>query len=189
MIAVFALLGCGWLLARSASSVAPSQPPAGFRSSCGVSIILVAVDGDMVSRAIDAASGRRGWSHAALDGCEVDEDGTPVGLDCYPGRGVQRRPISEIVGGLPFARIHLPLSEGAELYGCVRGRVGAPFDVVGLILGPAAHSTGFVCSQLIYDCLPMRLRDLVPKPRRRHVAPNDLAAAFGVTGPGEVWIS
>lgn len=76
----------------------------------------------------------------------------------------------------------LPLCEGRELYGCVRGRVGQPYDTLGLLVPKTGPVGGVVCSQLVYECLPAGLRERVAAwPKGRPVAPNDLARGFRAT--------
>lgn len=156
---------------------------ASVRPACSVSILLLASDGITMSEAIDAASGGLGFSHAAWDACE-EVDGVPVGIDCRPGHGVHRRPLSEIVGTRRCVRVVLPMLEGREAYGCARSRVGESYD--GLALFQAYGSgrrRGTICSELVFECLPASLRARVPLPSARPIAPNDLASAFGVTAP------
>lgn len=166
----------------------PGLPVGGRREACDVSILLVVAGSNPASKAIDALSGGRGYSHAALDGCELDDQGRPVGIDCRPGWGVVRRPLAEISEGRGVTRVHLPLAAGLELYGCVRGQIGQPFDGLGL-LRPAGTDGGLVCSSLIYRCLPRSLQARVRRPTGRPVAPNDLAGAFGASpGGADVWV-
>ena len=156
---------------------------ASVRPSCSVSILLLERDRVPLSKAIDIASGGLGFSHAAWDACE-DVDGVPVGIDCRPGQGVHRRPISDIVGKRRVVRVVLPLHEGREAYGCARARVGEAYDGLALFLAAEnARRRGTLCSELVFDCLPSSLRARVSVPKGRPVAPNDLARAFGVRGP------
>lgn len=153
------------------------MPVAEIRPSCGVSVLLFEPDDS--SRVIDEITGGYGFSHVALDGCEVDEQGRPLLIDCQPGIGVARV-LADSYDGRGRARVWMPLCEGRELYGCVRGRVGQPYDLLGLVWPSEGLESGLICSQLIYECLPQRLQALVPPwPRDRPVAPNDLARAFG----------
>ena len=156
---------------------------AAVRPACGVSIVLFEVDG-IEGKIIDAATGGHGFSHVALDGCEADEQGRSLLIDCQPGLGVARVPVARY-GGRRRVRVWLPLCEGRELYGCVRGRVGQPYDVLGLVVPKTGPVGGLVCSQLVYECLPAELRRRVPPwPKGRPVAPNDLARGLGATAGG-----
>ena len=185
MLLPLALLATGALAYRSMTSTEAPSDPAALRESCTVSIVLVQSDRSTVARAIDRKSGGGGWTHAALDGCELDELGQHVGIDCRPSYGVTRRPFVEIVQGRPFARVYVPLPWSTELYGCVRGRIGTGYDLLGIGLPSGGRRAGLVCSQLIFECLPTELRRRVRVPKTRPVAPNDLARAWGVRGPGE----
>ena len=161
----------------------PGLEAAGEREACDVSILLVVTGRNPASQLIDRLSGGLGYSHAALDACEHDDRGRPIGIDCRPGWGVVRRPLVEITEGRGVTRIRLPLVEGRELYGCVRALVGQRFDGLGL-LRPSSTEGGLVCSGLIYRCLPARLKAQVQLPRGRPVAPNDLAAAWNARPGG-----
>lgn len=151
----------------------------GIRPACGVSIVLFEAD-DAEGRLVDAATGGLGFSHVAVDGCEADEQGRPLLIDCRPGLGVARVLEAEY-GERRRVRVWLPLCEGRELYGCVRGRVGQPYDTLGLVVPKTGPVGGVVCSQLVYECLPTALREQVPAwPKGRPVAPNDLGRGFGI---------
>ncbi|MCX4239643.1 hypothetical protein [Paraliomyxa miuraensis] len=157
-----------------------------IRPACGVSIVLFEPDG-VESTLLDKATGGHGFSHVALDGCEADDQGRALLIDCRPGLGVARVLESEY-GDRGRVRVWLPLCEGRELYGCVRGRVGQPYDALGLIVPKEGPVCGLVCSQLVYECLPQALRGRVPAwPKGRPAAPNDLARGFGaVLGGNDV---
>lgn len=167
---------------RGGSKAPPSVQPR-QRDRCGVSIVLFGAGPDVESRMIDLATGGRGFSHVALDACEADERG-PLLIDCRPGEGVHRRPLSDY-GDRPRVHVYLGATEGAEVYGCIRGRIGAPFDTLGLVAPRTGPGRSVVCSQLIDECLPARLRDRIPRRAGRTVSPNDLAAAFDVDGPDD----
>ncbi len=168
-----------------AASVGRRQPvqSADVRPDCAVSILLIERDGLALSNAIDASSGALGFSHVAWDACE-SIDGEPVGIDCRPGYGVHRRPLADILKGRRHVRIFLPLLEGREAYGCARSRVGESYDGLALFTtSGGGRRRGTICSELIWECLPESLRDRIPPPEGRPVAPNDIAQAFGITGP------
>lgn len=132
--------------------------------SCTISVLLFEPAG-VSGQIIDRTTGGRGFSHAAIDSCELGPRGEHLVIDCSPGRGVGRRPLAELGAGRPYVRVILPITAGAEVYGCARARIGQPF------------TSELVCSQLVWECLPASLRP--PKPQGRPVAPNDLAAAWG----------
>lgn len=161
----------------------PGPEPAGERDGCEVSVLLVVTGPYAGSRLIDQLTGGLGFSHVAVDACEVDAAGVPLVIDCRPGMGVSRRPLSEATEGRGVVRARLPLVEGRELYGCLRGRVGLGFDGVGLVRSTAIGG-GLVCSGLVWECLPARLRARIPAPADRPVAPNDFARAWGARPGG-----
>ena len=185
MILLGASLGIGLTLAAFTLMRGEGEgiPVGTLRPACGVSIVLFEVEGTE-SKLIDAATGGHGFSHVALDGCEADDQGRPLLIDCRPGLGVARVPLDDY-GNRGRVRVWLPRCEGRELYGCARGRVGQPYDALGLIVPKTGPVGGLVCSQLVYECLPAKLRQRVPPwPKSRPVAPNDLAQAFGATVAG-----
>lgn len=187
MIVFGATIGVGLTLAAltlmRGDGTDEGTPVGGLRPSCGVSIVLFEADG-AESRLIDAATGGDGFSHVAIDGCETDARGRPLLIDYQPGLGVARVPVADY-GDRGRARVWLPFCAGPELYGCVRGRVGQPYDALGLIVPKTGPVGGVVCSQLVYECLPRSLCQRIPPwPRSRPVAPNDLARGFGVTVGG-----
>ncbi|MCH9686032.1 MAG: hypothetical protein K0V04_31645 [Deltaproteobacteria bacterium] len=159
---------------------------AAVRPRCGVSVVFFEPDG-LEARIIDAATGGHGFSHVAVDGCEADEDGRPLYIDCRPGLGVARLPAADY-GDRPRVRVWLPRCEGRELYGCIRGRLGQPYDALGLVVPKSGPVGGMICSQLVYECLPASLRAAVPAwPKGRPVAPNDIARGLGARpGAGDI---
>lgn len=134
-------------------------------SQCTVSVLAYRADRNSI---IDAHSGRRGFSHVALQGCEAGTDG-PLILDCRPSRGVVRVPDRE----LDWSRIEilpLPVTWAAEAYGCARASVGQPY---------ALGDDGHVCSGWIYSCLPMDAQRWIDRW-------GDLAFADGTVSPNQI---
>jgi len=169
----------------AAVSIGKQRPVASavVRPDCAVSILLIERDSLALSRGIDSASGGLGFSHVAWDACE-SIGGVPVGIDCRPGFGVHRRPIADILKGRRHVRIFLPLLDGKEAYGCARSRVGESYDGLSLFMTTGGgRRRGTICSELVWECLPEILRSQIPIPDGRPVAPNDIARAFGITGP------
>lgn len=157
--------------------------PEGQAPSCAPGLVFFGPDpGSRASAAIDAGTGALGFSHVAIQGCEVGPGGVPLLVDCTPGRGVHRRPESDY-GDRPRGRLLLTGPGAGELYGCSRARVGADY-------GPFPGDGGFMCAQVALDCLPAHLRERVRAMGRYSgpggvVSPNQIAAAFGVR-PGRV---
>lgn len=153
--------------------------------TCEIAIVLFATDSP-VGEVIDATTGNLGFSHCVLKGCEMDEQGRPLLIDCLPGRGVHRAHASAYEGRRR-SNVILTGAVAAEMYGCARGRVGADFT-------PENNGKGLLCSQLVASCLPRDLASRVAAQRRYSgpgglVSPNQIAAAFGAR-PGQdvvVW--
>lgn len=164
----------------------PSKEAAGYRARCQPSVLLVHTGSHPFSRIVNRASGRRGFSHIILDGCEIDESGRSLVIDVDRGKGVVRRPLLEATEGKPYVRVYLPLQVGAQLLGCARAQLGQPYSPRALV--DTKHD-GVTCASLVQRCLPEHLR--VPSPRGRSVAPNDFARAWGISvnGPRVVDLS
>lgn len=181
------LLGVGATVATAAAGAAAFRrrqrehlEPVARDPACATAIVLFAPDGSVGSRAIDATTGRLGFSHVALQGCEVDADGRPLVLDCQVGEGVTRRALSAY-DGRARSTVYLPGPAAAEAYGCMRARVGLDFN--------PGRRDGWTCGQIITDCLPGELRGLILGARRYAgpgglVSPNQIGAAFGAR-PGQ----
>ena len=153
-------------------------PLAGRRPACTVAMVLFAPDDTVSSHAVNAYSGAGGFSHVALDGCEVGHDGEPVLLDCRPSYGMHRRPWSEY-SERPHAMVLFDGDTAAELYGCARAKVGQRFDVAG------EH-----CAGALVECLPraVQLRvEAAPGAMFGMVTPNQIAAAFDARVGHDVW--
>lgn len=154
--------------------------------ACEVAIMLFGTDGTMVSMGIDATTGGLGFSHVCLRGCEVDDEGDALLIDCRPGRGVFRSRLAGYEGRVR-SQVILTGAVAAEMYGCAKGRVGADFT-------PENNAEGLLCSQLVESCLPRDLASRVAGQQRYSgpgglPSPNQIAAAFGVR-PGQdvvVW--
>lgn len=144
---------------------------------CNISLVLVAADDSAVAQAIDWRTGGHGFSHAYLDGCRIDRaTGRRVVIDYTAGRGLHWTDASA------YARRGAAVVEfagelGAEIYGCVASKLGAPFKVAPLLAGVESEHT---CAGLIVHCLPPALRrSLREAAGHRCVSPNDLAVYFG----------
>lgn len=163
---------------------AESATPEGQVAACSIGLVFFGPGRSMSSRAIDAATGGLGFSHVAIQGCEVGPGGAPLLIDCQAGYGVHRRPESDpLYSGRPRARALLVGPGASEMYGCARAKVGADF-------APSGDRGGYLCSQLALECLPASLRGRVADFSRYAgpggvVSPNQIAAALGVR-PGQI---
>lgn len=164
-------LACGIVWSASQSRVPaptpadePERPP-----RAQVAIVLLKSDGSAIADAIDRASGGAGFSHVYVDAGHAG-----VVLDYRPGAGVHWA-ARETYDGREQARVELVGRAGEQLLGCVRARLGDPFDAAGLLVGTDSLAN---CSGLVYGCLPLELRSQLGG-SGRPVAPNDLARLFG----------
>lgn len=148
------------------------------RPACTLSIVLVGVDASSrVSTAIDAATGRRGFSHVLFDPCR-ERDGTPLVVDYTMRRGVHWSSL-DTYDGRRLERVELDAQTGLETWGCVRAHLGRPFRGVELAAGNAEAGS---CVGLIVKCLPWSLQQaMVPLIEGPCVSPNTLARYFGVS--------
>jgi hypothetical protein len=156
---------------------------------CEVKIkIWKTVPGDIESLVSDFGGGRMGVSHTSVDLCETDENGVSLMVECLPRQGVIRVPASKY-GSRPHATIVIGGYAGAHLRGCVQAKVGQAYDRLG-IFAALDNARAMMCSTLVYQCLPSRLRKLVLPARPEKamgivVTPAQLMQAFGarVGGP------
>jgi hypothetical protein len=148
--------------------------------ACDVAIVLVAVDpADPVSTAIDARTGRRGFSHVYVDPCRIEPgSGRRMVVGYSVARGVHWSYADKYKPTRDRVRVRLDAATGSELWGCVRSRIGKPLHVESVVLGIDTASS---CVGLIVTCLPFavqaKLRALQEGPC---VSPNTLARYFGV---------
>lgn len=177
------LFGAGCLCALSWASV-QADVPEQSELPCSepdrlplapVTLVLVAADDSALSQRIDEATGGLGFSHCFLDVGHRMPDGERVIVDYQPGAGVHYAHASAY-GSRGRASIRLRGDVGQQVYGCVRSRIGQPFDAAGLAMGRTTIAT---CAGLVWGCLPPAIRCSMGAPGRP-ISPNDYAAHFGV---------
>lgn len=148
--------------------------------ACTMAIVLVASDGSATARAIDATTGGLGWTHVYLDPCRTDTSGRPVAIGYTLASGVHWMDPRIYKSNRKQARIDLDPRTGAEIFGCVRARLGKPFSVLDLIRGARSNAT---CVGLVVGCMPWELqRKLAAVQVGPCVSPNTISTFFGV-GP------
>lgn len=145
---------------------------------CQVKIYLwETMKSDPSSLLADFGSGRLGVSHTSIDLCEKDKKGKPLMVECLPGKGVIRVPVTKYKTRR-HATIIIGGHEGSELRGCVRAKIGQPFHKLGLF-GGLDDPSAMMCSTLAYQCLPTRIRKMI--------VPAKPKSSFGVAvGPGQI---
>lgn len=132
---------------------------------------------DADTRAVDLATGRWGFGHVALYGCELDAHAHPLVIDSCIARGVVRRRLDAMARGALYYFVPLPREAGRAAYERAIARLGRPYHYGGLFLRkprPDMHT----CSSLILECLPADMAARIKF--RRHVSPNDIARSLGV---------
>lgn len=159
-----AIAGLCWLLAKGGGR--EGEKVAGEAPECVVTVFLLRPDGE-VGRAIDAATGRSGFSHAIAGGCELNAEGEPLVYDCRMGHGVERVPLRRYEDRERVA-FTLDGCDGRELLGGLRARVGQHYGEDGSVN----------CAALVCDALPPRHRERVLA--EGVCSPNAIARAFGV---------
>jgi hypothetical protein len=144
--------------------------------SCTVSLVLVGADDSILSRMIDRATGRGGFSHVYVDPCRT-VNGKPRVIDYTVARGVHWAS-PNIYRKRRRVRLELDAATGAELWGCVRSRIGRPFRMLPMaIAGGSAAS----CVGLVVSCMPGWLRtELEARRVGPCISPNTLAAFAGI---------
>ncbi len=180
MIVLAFTIGCicalGWSGAQSETPDQEGMPCDEPTRVLGVpvSLVLVASDGSQVSDRIDRATGRGGFSHCYLDVGHVLPNGRRMVVDYQPGIGVH---YAEAAGydKRKRATVRILGDVGEQLYGCIRGKLGQPFNAAGMLVGRTTIAT---CAGLVWSCLPPKLRCAMGGPGRP-ISPNDMAEFFG----------
>lgn len=182
MIVLVAAVSCLAALSWASAQAEVPQRPALERlalepprePAAPVAIVLVQADTSPVSSTIDRISGGGGFSHCYLDVSHRLPDGVSLIVDYQPGAGVHYAR-DDAYRARGRARIELGGTLGEQLWGCVRARLGDPFDAAGALVG---RSTLGTCSGLLFGCLPPALQRSLGASGRQ-IAPNDLARFFG----------
>jgi len=119
--------------------------------------------------AVNQVTGKRGYSHCALDVGVVDQEGTPLWIDSWAGEGVLLRPPDR------FERdpVRVPLSPAeashARAVALHMLHEGTPYR---------GRTGGRHCSEFVIACLP---KSTVEKYGiSKDATPNDLAVCFGL---------
>lgn len=155
----------------------PPDDASSVLEACTASLVLVGVDrSSRVSRTIDAVTGYDGFSHTYVDPCRT-VDGRHTVID-YTVRDGVHWASPDIYADRRRVAINLDARTAAELWGCVRARIGRPLRVAPLIFGRDSQST---CIGLVVACLPTSLRQQLEAVRVGPcISPNTLARFFKV---------
>ena len=145
--------------------------------SCRCALLFV-TPFDSDTRAVDLATGRYGYGHVAIWGGQMTRDHEPIVLDAAIDVGVTMRRLRAMTRGAPFRHVALDEALGCFIFERAAALVGRPYDFVGLAKR-RLRSDRFTCSGLVAACMPHHLRARL-EPKRRPIAPNDLAQLFGV---------
>lgn len=196
------------VLTRKESKVSMPSGPFHKADGCSCAILLFAPS-DPIGEAIDVATGNYGYSHAAIDCCEIDEKtGKRVIIEATE-KGVHRSFI-DAYGDRPYERIEVA-SKGIDCEAfckCIKEKIGQPFDYKEAVSrGKGDDPKKQICSGLIKECFPdsvlKQIEEAVKKgtiskdsviPRDNgniFISPNGLAEFFGAPrrkGPIEKFI-
>jgi hypothetical protein len=128
-----------------------------------VAIVLVEPGTDVVSVAVDFATGRRGWSHVFIDP-GWPSDGDPIVVDITRELGVQLSTWTRASGGRRTRRIELDHATGRCVLEALGKCLGRSYNRTAMVLQPLQRVAfrGTYCSTVIADCLPASLRELLP---------------------------
>lgn len=137
--------------------------------------ILLFAPCDLDTHAVNYASGRAGYGHVAIANGESDHFGRALAIDASLGRGIFRRPLESIsaANGRSWEIITIGQLDLDEAYAEAARRIGSGYNYSGLI--GRASSKRWTCSQLIYECLPERLRERVRPCGPWPISPNCIA--------------
>lgn len=143
---------------------------------CLPALVVVGVDPrSPVSRAVDKATGERGFSHVYVDPC-VALDGRHAIVDYTVRRGLHLASPSTY-DGRRLLRVELQPDDARALWACVRGRMGKPLRVTPLVFGRESKST---CIGVVVACMPPSFRAaLEPLREGPCISPNTVARWVG----------
>lgn len=159
----------------------PSDVMDAVGPTCAMAIVLVAADDSAIARAIDATTGRLGWSHVYFDPCVTDGDGRRRVIAYTVRDGVHWTDPNVYKSNRTHARIDLDPRTGGEILGCIRMRLGRPFRVSHLLRGIDSAAT---CVGLLVSCMPWKMQqELRAVQVGPCISPNTIAAYFGVPSP------
>jgi len=143
--------------------------------SCSCAAIVLLAPHDWITRAIDLATGRRGWSHCFVDPGWAGVD--PAVIDVSRTHGVQWSRWSRVVPeGIRTKRLPLRGGVASHVLGSLTEHMGRPYSIATMLVQPLQISElrarGVYCSGVVRDCLPRELRSLLPS----QPSPSDLLA-------------
>lgn len=175
-------------LDRAANRTVEGHDVASVDRDRSVAVLFVGADhGNRIERNVDTRTGGLGFSHVVVDAGERDETGARLVYDCFPREGVRRVRISDRYGSnrdgsvRPIVRAVIPNRDAERVRAALGALVGQSYD---LLTAFAPARDRLVCSLMVMKALPRDLTRGVRAHTPRHpVSPNDLARAFGITGP------
>lgn len=131
---------------------------------------------DGIGTAIDAVTGNHGWSHVAVDVGWPGSDPLYVDIDRELGVCLQRRS-AIFPAGRATKRIALPERWHEYVRRAIVYRIGEEYSILAMVLQPLQieRIPGTYCSRLVRECLPRKLRALLPA----CPSPSDLLALEG----------
>ena len=137
--------------------------------------VLIFVPRSLKSHFIDDLTGADGYSHVAVDVGETDvPTRKPVMTEATLG-DVVHRSFQDTYGDRPYLRVPLRSfgADCARLRACVTAKLGQPYsDKEALTWGAIDDPAKQICSDLVANCLPDRVRDDIVRGRgRRRVHP------------------
>lgn len=135
--------------------------------------ILLFLPYDLDTRAVNKATGSRGYGHVAIANGECDGAGRALAIDSSLGRGVFRRPIEMICSGAPWHVVPVPWRELDVAYEAAASKIGSSYNFAGL--AGYRSASRWTCSQLVFECLPPRLRERVSPCGPWPISPNCIA--------------
>jgi hypothetical protein len=188
---------------RAGTEEEPIKPSGPFSAtSQHPPALLLFVPRNLKSRLIDDVTGGYGYSHVAIDCCEIDQPTGKRVMTESTTQDVVHRSFQDRYGARPFVRIPLDGAGvgGASFRKCSNDKLGEPYDdKEALTWGKLDDPAKQVCSDLAGDCLPERLRAAIARAhqlgmlghtsvsvhRRLHkalrvfISPNGFAQFFG----------
>ena len=167
------------------------------KDDCKCALIIFEAD-DTIGRIIDLVTGGYGYSHVAIDCCEIEEEtGKPLMIEATGSGGVERS-YQDRYGDRGSKRVELPIENCKEFCEKVKSKIGQPYDFLEAIsLGLLGDDDKQICSGLPKNALKesggaaiideilrrtLRRGSIVDhgKPCKVFISPNGWAEFFGL---------
>lgn len=168
------LVGCLAGGAFIAGTVGGEKPQELIEFDCSNGGIILFTPTNTIERAINGATGKNGYSHAAMLLGLTDENRQMLVVDSQPTRGVKAVPLKSY-HGRQIAYIPLDDRVLAHARGAALSRLGRAYR---------GRPQGLTCGEFVAACMPGALQRKI-KEQGNFPTPNSIAKAFNIPGGGQ----